>query len=272
MFQSSLNQDHPSTQLLTFPIETATYRYKGARDDQEILPEPNDNVDYLSHKWNEEDIWLSRSCVIHMRGTLTDYVRLENALWRSWMKTKNHLKTIPPEALNWFKDNDVTWLYGPRQIEGKKVEFTRSTSLPICYLDGLASIPKKSILKKSPSFVCSNMSTPPDRKYVQFDKEVRQIQAVDSEGDVKLDEERGDDEFWQGGKTWNDKRAPCVEGSSDYDPIQQMEGDKSGMSNQYIKDKEEDTVNNTLFGQAMYALNTFRDIIYLALTVDWKRA
>ncbi len=32
---------------------------------------------------------------------------------RTWAKSRNNLKTISPETLNWLKDCDVTWLYGP---------------------------------------------------------------------------------------------------------------------------------------------------------------
>jgi hypothetical protein len=182
--QTSPKQDDHPTQLAAPVIETATHLYKTPRDDQDLLPEPTSHVDYLSHEWNEEDIWLSWSYVIHRRETLANHVRLENALWRSWMKNKNHLTTMPPEALNWFKDYDVTWLYGPHQTEGKRAQFMRNASSPLsCLSDSASSIPKKSILKKNPSLVCLNMSTPLERKHVQFDKEVRQMQAVDSEED-----------------------------------------------------------------------------------------
>ncbi|CAO3691596.1 unnamed protein product [Rhizopus microsporus] len=40
-------------------------------------------------------------------------IRLENASWRTWAKQRNNLKTVSPETLNWLKDSDVTWLYGP---------------------------------------------------------------------------------------------------------------------------------------------------------------
>jgi hypothetical protein len=189
------------------------------------------------------------------------------------MKTKNHLKTVPPETLNWFKDYDVTWLYGPRQTEGKKVEFTSKTPPPLSYLASLTSLPKKSILKRNPSFVCPNMSTQPDCKHVQFDQGVRQMQAVDPEGDVKTDDDRDrqEDELWQRENTSTNKQPPYAEGDSDDDPVQPMRGTESGTCKQYIKDKEEDTVNDTLFGQAMYAVNTFRDIAYVLLTVGWNR-
>lgn len=184
MSLSSPKQDDHPAQLSSPVIENATYLYKTTQDDQAILPKPTYHIDYLSHEWNEEDIWLSWSFLLHSRGTLAHYVRLENALWRSWMKTKNHLKTMAPENLNWFKDYDVTWLYGPHQTEGKKVQLMSDTPPPLRYKSGSASsIPKKSILKKSPSLVWPNMSTPLDCRHVQFEKEVTQMQTVDSEDD-----------------------------------------------------------------------------------------
>jgi hypothetical protein len=326
--------------------------------DQAILPEPISNVDYLSNEWNEEDIWMSWSYV-HRRGTLANHVRLENALWRSWMKTKNHLKTMPPQALNWFKDNDVTWLYGPRQTEGKKVQFMSTTSPPPSYpSDSAPSIPKKSILKKNLSFVCPDLPTPPECKHVQFEKEVRQTQGADSEDDDGEDEcaltmspspqfrcgynratlhasfsseaktiaplpstalkyridtpgllETGydqtshstgeqscsrsspqavsrplgssnnfliDDNFdevdepRQRENNSNDKQTSYVERDSEY-PVPRTGWTESSIFKQYIEDKEEDTMNNTLFGQAVCAVNTFRDVSYVVLTAGWNR-
>lgn len=40
-------------------------------------------------------------------------IRLENASWRTWAKQRGNLPTVSPETLNWLKDSDVTWLYGP---------------------------------------------------------------------------------------------------------------------------------------------------------------
>jgi hypothetical protein len=37
------------------------------------------------------------------------------------MKAKNKLKTVSPETLNWLKDCDVTWLYGPLQTGSSNV-------------------------------------------------------------------------------------------------------------------------------------------------------
>ncbi|KAK0547306.1 protein phosphatase regulator [Tilletia horrida] len=47
------------------------------------------------------------------KNEITNGVRLENASWRTWAKQRGNLKTISPETLNWLKDSDVTWLYGP---------------------------------------------------------------------------------------------------------------------------------------------------------------
>ncbi|CED82742.1 Protein of unknown function DUF1752, fungi [Phaffia rhodozyma] len=74
---------------------------------------PSICVDYLSHDWTEEDIWSSWRTMTRTKNEVANGVRLENASWRTWWKQRNKLKTISPETLNWLKDSDVTWLYGP---------------------------------------------------------------------------------------------------------------------------------------------------------------
>jgi len=71
-------------------------------------------VDYLSHEWTQEDdIWTSWKVMSKQKKELSNGVRLENASWRTWAKQKYNLKTVNPQKLNWLKDSDVTWLYGP---------------------------------------------------------------------------------------------------------------------------------------------------------------
>ena len=83
-------------------------------DDSDIRYEPSRHVDYLSHDWLETDIWTSwRYVSRENKKDFTNGARLENASWRTWAKSKYKLKTISPEELNWLKDCDVTWLYGP---------------------------------------------------------------------------------------------------------------------------------------------------------------
>ncbi|CAG8747132.1 8458_t:CDS:2, partial [Racocetra fulgida] len=93
---------------------------------QPVIMTPDDNlngivqrppeicVDYLSHEWNkEDDIWTSWRVMSKQKKEIANGIRLENASWRTWAKQKYKLKTVNPEKLNWLKDSDVTWLYGP---------------------------------------------------------------------------------------------------------------------------------------------------------------
>lgn len=73
-----------------------------AVDDTSIEYEPSRHVDYLSHEWREEDVWESWRYVTRHRDTYSNGLRLENASWRTWMKLKQGLGTISPEALNWL--------------------------------------------------------------------------------------------------------------------------------------------------------------------------
>ncbi|WBW72659.1 serine/threonine protein phosphatase PP1 regulatory subunit Reg1 [Schizosaccharomyces osmophilus] len=82
-------------------------------DDSEIKKNALTQVDYLSHDWNETDIWASWREITKSKDSYENGLRLENASWRSWIKYKYHLPTISPETLNWLKECDVTWLYGP---------------------------------------------------------------------------------------------------------------------------------------------------------------
>jgi hypothetical protein len=82
-------------------------------DDIDVTDSPEQHVDYLTHKWKEDEISKSWKYVTLRRSAVADSARLENASWRTWAQTRLGLKTISPEELNWSKDSDVTWLYGP---------------------------------------------------------------------------------------------------------------------------------------------------------------
>lgn len=73
-----------------------------AEDDTALDHHPTHHVDYLSHDWKEEDIWSSWRYIVSRRNDFTNAARLENASWRTWMKSKYALKTVSPETLNWF--------------------------------------------------------------------------------------------------------------------------------------------------------------------------
>lgn len=72
-----------------------------AEDDINVRRQPSRHVDYLSHNWREEDIWESWKLIVSNKGEYSNAARLENASWRTWMKSKNKLKTVSPETLNW---------------------------------------------------------------------------------------------------------------------------------------------------------------------------
>lgn len=74
---------------------------KTAGDDNAIENEPTRHVDYLSHDWKEEDIWSSWRYIVARRNVYSNSVRLENASWRTWTKSKYRLRTVSPGTLNW---------------------------------------------------------------------------------------------------------------------------------------------------------------------------
>ncbi|RVX69197.1 hypothetical protein B0A52_07173 [Exophiala mesophila] len=442
-----IEQEEQSTPVSGPSNEPNQLAPRTTRDDQAIEAEPTSHVDYLSHEWKEEDIWRSWSYVVHRRGNLANGTRLENASWRSWVKAKNRLKTISPETLNWLKDCDVTWLYGPLQTNRSMTHSINNTSPPPSRISHSSSfISKKPILKKksasavilersrsqhsllqrasdiirvqqsSPahgrpslrrgnseftlpryanssvantpaefdlpgsnstggrsSFTYPDLPTPSECKHVLFDEEVRQVQAIESDDDDKhdgedehatiFDEDEDDDcglmmalasrsgrssgrttprgsfsnesktivplpsttlkyrtdtpeppnaptgqmGLWPSGRKlspspsqetlrpprpnqnflidddpevvdepWGMQTtlSPTLTYDDDYnlgEPGPQMRRTESGMFMPYDEDDEEAAMNNTLFGQAVYAVNTFRDIAHVVWNVGWNR-
>jgi len=117
-------------------------------DDTAIKAEPKQHVDYLSHNWREEDIWSSWRHIVSQRRVYGQRSRLENASWRTWAKSKYQLRTVSPETLNWLKESDVTWLYGPLKL-AESHPITANQSEPTSQLSKSNSfVNKKPILKK----------------------------------------------------------------------------------------------------------------------------
>ncbi|KJZ76572.1 hypothetical protein HIM_03908 [Hirsutella minnesotensis 3608] len=125
-------------------------RTEHAEDDSAIAIKPSRQVDYLSHDWKEEDIWSSWRYIVSRRDEFPNSRRLENASWRTWIKAKNNLKTISAEELNWLKDCDVTWLYGPLQAGSSCLNpsQTEPSSEVLSKSESLVNLDKKPILKK----------------------------------------------------------------------------------------------------------------------------
>jgi hypothetical protein len=72
-------------------------------DDLSIITLPRGQVDYLSHNWQEEDVWRSWRNMTKQKNEIANGMRLENASWRTWWKQRNNLKTVTPETLNWYR-------------------------------------------------------------------------------------------------------------------------------------------------------------------------
>lgn len=97
-------------------------------DDLYIRPKYNflENIDYMDKsdisvyhlylcwKQNNSLSIKSGSDDISSRIPSTVSRRLENICWRRVQKELNNLGEISPSQINWNKDMDITWLYGPK--------------------------------------------------------------------------------------------------------------------------------------------------------------
>ena len=125
------------------PLATPT-----VADDTAIKTEPSQHVDYLSHDWREEDIWSSWRHIVSQRKVYGQRSRLENASWRTWAKSKYHLRTVSPETLNWLKESDVTWLYGPLKAAESHPITSHASDAASQLSKNSSFVNKKPILKK----------------------------------------------------------------------------------------------------------------------------
>lgn len=118
-------------------------------DDSDVHYEPSRHVDYLSHDWKESDISSSWRYIVLRRKEVANSARLENASWRTWAKAKYNLKTVSPESVNWLKDYDVTWLYGPLCRTSSQANISGGQETPKAVDDSNATeTGTKPILKK----------------------------------------------------------------------------------------------------------------------------
>ncbi|KAF2201114.1 hypothetical protein GQ43DRAFT_372212 [Delitschia confertaspora ATCC 74209] len=160
-----------------------------SEDDTAVRREPSQHVDYLSYDWKDEDIWSSWRHIVSQRKVYGQRSRLENASWRTWAKSQFGLRTVSPETLNWLKDGDVTWLYGPLQPASNRIS-SKHTSEPVSRLSKSNSFlhHKKPILKKR------SMSEVMLQKSISASSLVKQaaaaVQAQQANG-ILLDRRRG---------------------------------------------------------------------------------
>ena len=88
-----INESRPDSPIPPEHVERA-------EDDTMVRDQPSRYVDYLSHNWEEEDMWWSRKQIVSKRKAYGDTARLENAIWRTWTKRRYRLRTVAPVSLN----------------------------------------------------------------------------------------------------------------------------------------------------------------------------
>jgi len=144
-------------------------------------------VDYLTHDWTDEDLARSWRAVTGHNKVSSNCTRLENASWRIWTQKRHNIPTLNPAELNWHKDNDTTWLYGPllrpTQLTSTSAPVSKSNS----FVGTVNSIGLKPALKKRSSVDHLRQHTDPlpqseckkDLK-LRFSSQVQQFVAVDS--------------------------------------------------------------------------------------------
>lgn len=109
--EASSSTPHAAT---TSPEEELLSYISGvAIDDCWMVRHPKEQCDYLSHDWKEEEIWRSWRYIVNKRYRFRDSDRLENAVWRTWLKSMEDRKPVDPKLLNWHKDADALLLLGP---------------------------------------------------------------------------------------------------------------------------------------------------------------
>jgi Fungal protein of unknown function (DUF1752) len=89
----------PNPSLIVRPISQVSI--ERPEDDTAARMLPVRHVDYLSHEWNEEDLWATWKHIVSERSAYDNSVRLENASWRSWEKMRRNLTTVSPGSVKW---------------------------------------------------------------------------------------------------------------------------------------------------------------------------
>lgn len=107
-------------------------------DDLHIVnrcPEFTENVDYASNTNQLDDYSLYQCWKQNSNPNREDIStiipssisrRLENICWRRWTKYLKKLGEVAPWTIDWNKDHDITWLYGPKfeKYDGFSLENT----------------------------------------------------------------------------------------------------------------------------------------------------
>lgn len=105
-------------------------------------------VDYFQFDFNEVQYHNCWKLIQHSHSSSplipqsTNIARLENIIWRKWAKAKAKLQECKPEEVNWYKDCDITWLYGPL-ADSKRSESILGLTANSCENVSLSSSDKR---------------------------------------------------------------------------------------------------------------------------------
>lgn len=83
----------------------------------------DETIDYLSNENHISDTLLIRchkSCLHFDMSVIipsTASIRLQNIAWRRLDKNLFNLNEVNPQAINWYKDYDINWCYGPKYLD-----------------------------------------------------------------------------------------------------------------------------------------------------------
>jgi Fungal protein of unknown function (DUF1752) len=97
--QNECTEPSPTPSMVLRPLSQLLI--ERPEDDTAARMLPVRHVDYLSYEWSEEDLWSTWKHIVSERSAYDNSVRLENASWRSWEKTRRNLKTVSPGSVKW---------------------------------------------------------------------------------------------------------------------------------------------------------------------------
>lgn len=109
-----------------------------------------ENIDYLDNDIDISNFTLMK-CLKHTRYNVdsfipsTDSQRLNYICWRRLYKSLNNLSHTSPHKINWLKDNDINWLYGPKydSVDEYKIPKPKTAS-QLCETSSLSKPQTKS--------------------------------------------------------------------------------------------------------------------------------
>lgn len=117
LIESFVQSDPPiAVDYFSFKLTQKQYHncWKNISNNQFMKPYELSNVDNITRLKT-----IQQTDDLMMFLPTTSQARLENACWRAWYKNLMNLEELNPNKINWFKENDVTVLYGPLIIENE---------------------------------------------------------------------------------------------------------------------------------------------------------